>query len=106
MFVLSVAIMRGVISSMFVEAFCYKILLGKLTLTREDFIDYLNLSFEQKIQYPPNWRIRNIYNWVQHHIPSIKPLANILESMMYLIKAANYNTRTETEEIHSLISKF
>ena len=63
---------------------CYKILLGKLTLTREDFIDYLNLSFNQKIQYPPNWCFRNIYNWVQHHIPSIKPLANILESIMYL----------------------
>ena len=27
---------------------CYKILRGKLTLTREDFVDYLNLSFNQQ----------------------------------------------------------
>ena len=63
---------------------CYKILLGKLMLTREDFVDYLNLSFNQQIQYPPCWCFRNIYNWLQYHIPSIKPLANILESIMYL----------------------
>ena len=63
---------------------CYLILVGKLTITNEDFVDYLNLSFNQQIQYPPSWRFRDIYSWVQHHIPSIKPLANILESIMYL----------------------
>ena len=63
---------------------CYLILVGKLMLTREDFVDYLNLSFNQQIQYPPSWCFRNIYNWLQYHIPSIKPLANILESIMYL----------------------
>ena len=63
---------------------CYLILVGKLTITNEDFVDYLNLSFNQQIQYPPSWRFRDIYNSLQHHIPSIKPLANILESIMYL----------------------
>ena len=63
---------------------CYLILVGKLRITNEDFVDYLNLSFNQQIQYPHSWRFWDIYNWVQHHIPSIKPLANILESIMYL----------------------
>ncbi len=62
---------------------CYTILVGKLTIASEDFIDYLNLSFNQKIQYPPSWCFRNIY-LVQHHIPENKPLAKILESIMYL----------------------
>ena len=83
---------------------CYKILLGKLMLTREDFVDYLNLSFNQQIQYPPSWRFRDIYSWLQYHIPSIKPLANILESIMYLklvlAKQQTYNTKTETKETY------
>ena len=73
---------------------CYKILVGKLRITNEDFVDYLNLSFNQQIQYPPCLCFRNIYNWLQYHIPSIKPLANILESIMYLklVLAKQQNT--------------
>ncbi len=63
---------------------CYTILLGKLTITNDDFIAYLNLSFNANIKYPPIWCFRNIYNWCQVHVPSIKPLANILESIIYL----------------------
>ena len=88
---------------------CYLILVGKLTVTNEDFVDYLNLSFNQQIQYPPNWCFRNIYNWVQHHIPSIKPLANILESIMYLklvLAKQQITTRKLRQEIDFLISSF
>ncbi len=77
---------------------CYKILVGKLAITREDFIDYLNISFNQKIQYPPNWCFRNIHNWVQHHVPSIKPLANILESIIYL-KMVLAKSKTKTRKL-------
>ena len=63
---------------------CYKIMLGKLTLTREDLIAYLNLSFNANMKYPPNCCFRDIYNWAQRHIPSIKPLANMLESIIFV----------------------
>ncbi len=33
-----------------------------------------------------NWFFRSTYNWVKCRIPGIKPLANMLESIIYLNK--------------------
>ena len=59
---------------------CYKILLGKLTLTREDFVDYLNLTH-------PKHQALSQYTRVDH-VPQVG-----------LGETANYNTKTETKEI-------
>ncbi len=86
---------------------CYNILLGKLLLTREDFVDYLNLSFNQQIHYPPSWCFRNICEWLQYHIPSIKPLVNILESIMYLkLVLAKQQTTTRKLRLRKLFFNF
>jgi hypothetical protein len=82
---------------------CYKILVGRLQITESDFINYLNLSFKTKLTlaghrapqgrrkgialagtFPPDWRFPDIHYWIWCRNPSIKPLAVILESIVFL----------------------
>ena len=63
---------------------CYKILVGRLKITESDFINYLNLSFKTKLTFPPDWRFPDIHYWIWCRTPSIKPLAVILEAIVFL----------------------
>ena len=63
---------------------CYRILTGHLQITNADFINYINSSFKLGLTYPPYWRFRDVYRWLQTQYPSIKSLASILESIIYL----------------------
>ena len=63
---------------------CYRILTGHLQITNADFINYINSSFKLGLTYPPYWRFRDVYRWLQTQYPSIKSLACILESIIYL----------------------
>jgi len=63
---------------------CYRILVGQLQITNADFINYINSSFNLKLTYLPYWRFRDVHRWMQAHYPSIKSLASILESIIYL----------------------
>ena len=63
---------------------CYRILIGQLQITNADFINYINSSFDLELTYPPYWRFRDVYRLLQSQYPSIKSLASILESIIYL----------------------
>ena len=63
---------------------CYRILTGHLQITNADFINYINSSFNLELEYPPYWRFRDVYRWLQTQYPSIKSLASVLESIIYL----------------------
>ncbi len=63
---------------------CCENVFGRLRIAEDDFVAYLNLSFNANMTYAPNWCFREIYKWVQRRIPSIKPLAGVLESIIYL----------------------
>ena len=63
---------------------CYRILIGQLQITNADFINYINSSFDLELTYPPYWRFRDVYGWLQSQHPSTKSLASILESIIYL----------------------
>ena len=63
---------------------CYRILTGHLQITNADFINYINSSFKLGLTYPPYWRFRDVYRWLQSQYTSIKSLASILESIIYL----------------------
>ena len=63
---------------------CYRIPIGQLQITNADFINYINSSFDLELTYPPYWRFRDVYRLLQSQYPSIKSLASILESIIYL----------------------
>ena len=63
---------------------CCRILTGQLQITNADFINYINSNFDLELTYPPYWRFRDVYIWLQSQYPSIKSLASILEPIIYL----------------------
>ena len=63
---------------------CYKIIVGKLQITNADFAAYINRSFNMDIRYPQYWRFSYIHKLLRCYYPSIKELASILESIIYL----------------------
>ena len=63
---------------------CYRILIGQLQITKADFINYINSSFDLELTYPPYWRFRDVHRWLQSQHPSTKSLASIFESIIDL----------------------
>ena len=63
---------------------CYRILVSMLEITNADFINYINRSFNINLTYPPYWRFKDMHNWLRCQFPSIKSLASVLESIIYL----------------------
>ena len=63
---------------------CYRILIGQLQITSADFINYISSSIDLELAYPPYRRFRDVHRWLQSQYPSIKSLASIFESIIYL----------------------
>ena len=63
---------------------CYHVARRQVGITDDDFRFYINRSFKVCILYPWTWCFSYVYTRLKKRIPSIKPLANILESIVFL----------------------
>ena len=63
---------------------CYRVARRQVGITDDDFRFYINRSFKVRILYPWTWCFSYVYTRLKKRIPSIKPLANILESIVFL----------------------
>ena len=63
---------------------CYRVARRQVGITDDDFRFYINRSFKVRILYPWTWCFSYVYTRLKQRIPSIKPLANILESIVFL----------------------
>ena len=78
---------------------CYHVARKQVGITDDDFRFYANRSFKVRILYPWTVCFTYAYTRLKQRTPSIKPLANILESIVFLkmlllpppkLKAMNY----------------
>ena len=63
---------------------CYHVARTQVGITDDDFRFCINRSFKVRILYPWTWCLSCMYTRLKQRIPSIKPLANILESIVFL----------------------
>ena len=63
---------------------CYRQVFSRLFITDDDFLRYLNVSFKTTAQFPYHWRFPEIHYWYRYQFPTIKPLANVLEDILFL----------------------
>ena len=80
---------------------CYRTTLRKLEISNDDFLNYLMTSFNVPLAFPPNWHFRDVHHWIRLcWIPTLKPLAVILESILFL-KLMGLNLRSRYREFAS-----
>ena len=63
---------------------CYKDEFRRLFITDDDFLRYLNISLKTTAKFPYHWRFPEIHYWYRYQFPTIKPLANVLENILFL----------------------
>ena len=63
---------------------CYRDAKDQFRITNTDFRTYINRSFKTRFMYPCNWRFAKVHERIQQYYPSIKPLAVVLESILFL----------------------
>ena len=63
---------------------CYRVARRQVGITDDDVRFYINRSFKVRILYPWTWCFSYVYTRLKQRAPSIKPLANILESIVFL----------------------
>ena len=69
------------------DYFCrqrYHVARRKVGITDDDFRFYTNRSLKVRILYPWTWCFSYVYTRLKQRIPSIKPLANFVESIVVL----------------------
>ena len=63
---------------------CYRSQLKRLRITDADFPAYINLSFRTNLTFPPHLSFVEIHRWLSLRVPTLKPLACLLESILFL----------------------
>ena len=63
---------------------CYRQYMNRNQITNEEFATYINKSFRIKMIHPRTWNFRRIHKRLKLQYPTIKPLACILESIVFI----------------------
>ena len=63
---------------------CYHNVKRHFGVSDADFLAYINRSFNLRFLYPCEWSFAMVYERLKRRYPSIKPLAVILESILFL----------------------
>ena len=61
----------------------YRVARRQVGITDDDFRFYINRCFKVRTLYPWTWCFSYVYIRLKRRIPSIKPLANILEPIVF-----------------------
>lgn len=63
---------------------CYHEIKKNLRINNSEFLKYINSSFNKNYIFRDDCRFTEIYDFLLLKNPNIKPLANILESILYI----------------------
>ena len=63
---------------------CYHTTKGQLGISDADFCTRINRNFELRVVYPRAWSFAMVHERLKQRYPSLKPLAVILESILFL----------------------
>ena len=56
----------------------------EIKISNKDYTDYINVSFNCGITIPNGYRFNDVHRFLSEHISNLKPLANILENILFL----------------------
>ena len=63
---------------------CYIMKLHQIKISDDDYIKYINAAFKCGIAMPNGYRFNDVHKFLSEHINDLKPLANILENILFL----------------------